>query len=169
MHRSSILKLQVLKIVQITSTTLNMSPLQTSPLALFKPSSLLVSTMGMNRIARALAPIVKAHVLTAFEVVNTHECSSKVGKANTPVRRGWNKGREHLSVQVLVVTEGISDTAEAETKGSQSAVREQIVFPLNSQFSLMKRLMSHHCSDGSHMPRAWYRQWSFVLIYCPDW
>ena len=56
-----------------------------------------------------------------------------------------------MSVQVLVVMEGVSDTAEAETKGSQSAAREQTVFPLNSQFSLMKRIMSHHCSDGSHM------------------
>lgn len=82
------LKLQVLKRLQITSTTLNMSPLPTSPLVLFKPSSLLVLTMGTNRIARALAPTVKAHGLPAFEVVNTHECSSKVGKANTPVRRG---------------------------------------------------------------------------------
>lgn len=82
------LKLQVLKRVQITPTTLNTSPSQTCPLALFKPSSLLVLTMGMNRIARALAPIVKVHGLTAFEVVNNHECSCKVGKANTRVRRG---------------------------------------------------------------------------------
>lgn len=44
-----------------------------------------------------------------------------------------------------MVTEGVSDTAEAETKGSQSAAREQTVFLLNSQFSLMKRIMSHHC------------------------
>lgn len=57
-------------------------------LVLFKPSSLLVLTMAMNRIARALVPIVKVHRLIAFEVINTQKCSSKVGKANTLVRRG---------------------------------------------------------------------------------
>lgn len=124
----------------------------------FKPSSLLLLALWKNMIVRVLAPIVKAHGLTAFEVVNTHGCLRQAGKAHSPLRRGWNEGRGSLSAQVLVITEGISDMGEAETKGSQSAVREQTVFPLKSQFSLMERILSQPCSDGLHMPRAWYRQ-----------
>lgn len=87
----------------------------------------LVLIMVMNSAARALASILKARGLTAFGVVNTHESSSKAEKAVTPVRRGWNGGRGSLSVQMLVVMERISDTAEVETKGSQSAVREHSI------------------------------------------
>lgn len=105
-------------------------------------------------IVRVLAPIVKAHGLTAFEVVNTHECSRRAGKAQSPLRRRRNEGRGSLSAQVLLITEAASDMGEAETRGSQSAFREKTVFPLKSQFSLMERILSQPCSDGLRMPWA---------------
>jgi len=108
--------------------------------------------MGKNRIARALAQTVKARRLTALGVANTSAQAKLV--MLIPLSGEGEMKAEAVRMFRCWWLEGVRDTAEAETKGSQSAVGEQTVFPLNSPFSLMKRIMSHHCSDGSHMPWA---------------